>query len=97
MNHRGYLGATAVCRAARKGHLDALQLLLKADGVDVNAPNDKMQSPLHFAAFKQNRACVEALLAVGASTYVLDRKGRTPAEDTADEEIRAVILAARAS
>jgi len=97
VNHRGYLGATAVCRAARKGHLDALQLLLKADGVDVNAPNDKMQSPLHFAAFKQNRACVEALLAVGASTYVLDRKGRTPAEDTADEEIRAVILAARAS
>ena len=97
VNHRGYLGATAVCRAARKGHLDALQLLLKADGVDVNAPNDKMQSPLHFAAFKRNRACVEALLAVGASTYVLDRKGRTPAEDTADEEICAVILAARAS
>ena len=97
VNHRGYLGATAVCRAARKGHLDALQLLLKADGVDVNAPNDKMQSPLHFAAFKRNRACVEALLAVGASTYVLDRKGRTPAEDTSDEEIRAAILDGRAS
>ena len=115
VNHRGYLGATAVCRAARKGNLDALQLLLKADGVDVNAPNDKMQSPLrepasprhrcdrsslvdrhrHFAAFKKNRACVEALLAAGASTYVLDRKGRTPAEDTSDEEIRAAILAAR--
>ena len=97
VNHRGYLGATAVCRAARKGHLDALLLLLKAEGVDVNAPNDKMQSPLHFAAFKKNRACVDALLAAGASTYVLDRKGRTPAEDTSDEEIRAAILAARAS
>ena len=97
VNHRGYLGATAVCRAARKGNLDALQLLLKADGVDVNAPNDKMQSPLHFAAFKRNRACVDALLAAGASTYVLDRKGRTPAEDTAEDEIRAAILAARAS
>lgn len=95
VNHRGYLGATAVCRAARKGHLEALQLLLKADGVDVDAPNDKMQSPLHFAAFKQNRACVDALLAASASTYVLDRKGRTPAEDTADEDIRAAILAAR--
>ncbi len=94
VNHRGYLGATAVCRAARKGHLDVLQLLLKAD-VDVNLPNDKMQSPLHFAAFKQNRACVDALLAAGVSTYVLDRKGRTPAEDTSDEEIRAAILAAR--
>ena len=96
VNHRGYLGATAVCRAARKGHLDVLQLLLKAD-VDVNLPNDKMQSPLHFAAFKQNRACVDALLAAGASTYVLDRKGRTPAEDTSDEEIRAAILDGRAS
>ena len=94
VNHRGYLGATAVCRAARKGHLNVLQLLLKAD-VDVNLPNDKMQSPLHLAAFKQNRACVDALLAAGVSTYVLDRKGRTPAEDTSDEEIRAAILAAR--
>jgi len=35
------------------------------------------------------------LLAAGASTYVLDRKGRTPAEDTADEGIRAAILTAR--
>ena len=55
VNHRGYLGATAVCRAARKGHLDALQLLLKADGVDVNAPNDKMQSPLQVPASPRRR------------------------------------------
>ena len=44
----------------------------------------------------RSRTYVDALLAAGASTYVLDRKGRTPAEDTADEGIRAAILAARA-
>ena len=35
------------------------------------------------------------LLRHGASTLVLDRKGRTPAEDTSDEGIRATLLAAR--
>jgi len=38
---------------------------------------------------------VDALLAAGASPFVLDRKGRTPAEDTSDEAIREMILEAQ--
>ena len=92
---RGYLGATAVCRAARRGHDDVLAALLDA-GADPDVPNDKMQSPLHFAAFKKNPTAVDLLLKHGASTLTLDRKGRTPAEDTSDADIRSAILAARA-
>lgn len=93
-NHRGFLGATAVARACRAGHLGVLTALLNNVGCDPNIPNDKMQSPLHFAAFKRKPDAVSALLAHEAcNPFVLDRKGRTPAEDTKDEAIRASIVA----
>lgn len=69
--------------------------LLLAAGASPNVPNAKLQFPLHFAAYKQHPACVAALLAAGASPLVLDRKGRTPCEDTSDVAIRDVLLAAR--
>lgn len=94
VNAKGYLGATAVCRAARRGHVGIIRRLALA-GADLNCPNDKMQYPLHFAAFQEMHEVVDALLDLGASTFVLDRKGRTPAEDTKDEKIRNSILAAR--
>jgi HAD superfamily hydrolase (TIGR01549 family) len=90
LNHRGYLGATAVCRAARKGHSDILLALARA-GADLDIPNDKMQYPLHFASFKENMECVEILLQYNANTLVLDRKGRTPSQDTKNVGIRARI------
>ena len=96
VNSVGFLGATAVSRASRFGHMDSLALLLAAPGVDCDLANLKLQSPLHFAAFKHKPAAVEMLLAHGANTLVLDRKGRTPAEDTSDAAIRESILAVRA-
>ena len=84
---RGYLGASAASRAARRGHSDCLRLLAKG-GADLDICNDKMQYPLHFAAFKENMDCVQVLLEFGANTLVLDRKGRTPSLDTKNEEIR---------
>jgi len=96
LNTRGYLGNTAVSRACRRGHDTVLKALLTAEGrVDLDEPNDKMQSPLHFAAFKLNPEAVKLMLSAGASTTSLDRKGRTPAEDTSDESIREMILQAR--
>lgn len=89
---RGFLGATAVSRAARRGHLPVLRALLLA-GADADIPNDKLQYPMHFAAFKLNPGAVELLLEHGANAFVLDRKGRTPAEDTSDEAIRSTIIA----
>lgn len=91
---RGFIGATAVSRAARRGHIPVLKALL-THGVDTNIPNDKLQCPLHFAAFKLQREAVSVLLHHNANPLVLDRKGRTPAEDTSDEGIRAQIREAQ--
>jgi HAD superfamily hydrolase (TIGR01549 family) len=93
MHLPGYLGANAVNRAARRGHGLVLERLIQA-GAQLDTPNDKMQYPLHFAAFKQHEDIVRLLLKSGASPYVLDRKGRTPAEDTSCESIRDHILQA---
>jgi HAD superfamily hydrolase (TIGR01549 family) len=93
LNHRGYLGSTALCRAARLGHVGVLKLLIQA-GADMDIPNLKLQYPLHFAAYKQNEECVKLLLEAGVNTNSLDRKGRVPAQDTKSETIRDIILAA---
>lgn len=75
-----------------------MKTLVAAPGAEatLDEPNDKSQFPLHMAAFKRQTAMVRALLEVGASTYVRDRKGRTPAEDTDVASIREGILAVRA-
>jgi phosphoglycolate phosphatase-like HAD superfamily hydrolase len=97
VNARGYLGATALHRAARIGSAEVIDALLAAGvGADPDVPNDHRQYPLHFAAFKLQPRAVAALLKGGASTSVCDRKGRTPAEDTKDPAIRDAVLAARA-
>lgn len=89
----GYLGSTACTRASRKGHTAILNTLCTA-GANVDIPNNKMQYPLHFAAFKKHPDAVDVLLNHGANPLVLDRKGRTPSEDTSDEAIRDVLRAA---
>jgi hypothetical protein len=50
---------------------------------------------MHFAAFQRHAAVVRVMLDAGMDTMVLDRKGRTPAEDTKDEAIRQMILDSR--
>jgi len=66
-NHRGFLGCTAVSRAARRNHIWILQLLLLSSsagggGADPDIPNYKMQYPLHIAAFHGNREAVQVLI-----------------------------------
>ena len=95
VNHRGFLGNTALSRAARGGHVECLRALLSSPDIDPNIGNEKKQFTLHFAAFKKQRECVRALLDSGkCDLTVVDRKGRTPDQDTSDEEIRAMILKA---
>ncbi|CAJ1957833.1 unnamed protein product [Cylindrotheca closterium] len=94
-DHKGYLGATAITRASRLGHCYILKALIKA-GADMDTPNDKLQYPLHFAAFKEKKDAVTILLESGANPRSLDRKGRTPAQDTKNETIRDMILACAA-
>jgi phosphoglycolate phosphatase-like HAD superfamily hydrolase len=97
VNVRGFLGATAVSRAARRG-LDSIltRLLQHGNNADPDLPNDKLQHPLHFAAFQHHHTCVRILVEQGANPLVLDRKGRTPAHDTTNEEIRTLLLEAEA-
>jgi len=94
INSQGYLGATAVSRAARRGHTSVLTVVLE-HGANPQIPNNNLQFPLHFAAFKLKPEAVQVLLNYGANPLVLDRKGRTPAEDTNDEAIRSSIQAAQ--
>uniref|UniRef100_A0A7S2XQY9 Phosphoglycolate phosphatase n=1 Tax=Attheya septentrionalis TaxID=420275 RepID=A0A7S2XQY9_9STRA len=89
---QGYLGATALCRASRRGHAEILQLLLQKGKSNPDISNIKMQYPLHFAAFKKHPQTVHILLENGANPLVLDRKGRTPDQDTSDPKIRDMII-----
>lgn len=98
INTRGYLGNTALSRAARGGHLECVKLLLDRDEIDPDIANEKEQYPLHFAAYKKFPNVVRVMLESGkCDTFVMDRKGRTPAEDTSVKEIREMILSHRAS
>ncbi|GMI14509.1 hypothetical protein TrVE_jg9767 [Triparma verrucosa] len=95
INHQGYLGNTALSRASRGGHSTCVQSLL-SHGADPNIGNDKLQYPLHFAAFKKNPEVVRILIDSGkCDLTVKDRKGRTPDQDTSVEEISAMIVASR--
>eukprot|EP00404_Azadinium_spinosum_P023371 CAMPEP_0180621706 /NCGR_PEP_ID=MMETSP1037_2-20121125/35290_1 /TAXON_ID=632150 /ORGANISM="Azadinium spinosum, Strain 3D9" /LENGTH=243 /DNA_ID=CAMNT_0022641897 /DNA_START=8 /DNA_END=737 /DNA_ORIENTATION=- len=92
---RGYLGNTALSRACCRGHTDIVRLLLERDPSLAKIPNDKLQYPMHFAAFKQKIGALEVLLEekYGLDTLVVDRKGRTPLEDTSSEEAKDLIRA----
>lgn len=92
LDHRGYLGFTAVNRAARRGHYQILEELINA-GANLDSPNDKLQYPLHCAAFHEHEAVIRLLLDNDANPRVVDRKGRTPAEDTRNHLIRDMIQA----
>mmetsp|Transcript_32552 Transcript_32552/g.86008 ORF Transcript_32552/g.86008 Transcript_32552/m.86008 type:complete len:200 (-) Transcript_32552:115-714(-) len=95
-NALGFLQNSAVSRACRMGHVEVLRTLLSAPGMAcMNVPNSKQQYPLHFAAFKKHLECVKVMLEFGVDTTVLDRKGRTPAEDTSCPVIRQAILDGR--
>jgi ankyrin repeat protein len=97
INHQGFIGNTALARAARGGHVDCVNALLAAPTINPNIHNNKFQYPLHYAAFKKHRDCVKAMIASGKCDYsVKDRKGRIPAEDTSDSVIRGMLSAATA-
>ncbi|QNQ90767.1 ankyrin repeat domain-containing protein [Corynebacterium poyangense] len=59
-------GNTFLMLAAYNGQLDILDVLIE-HGADVNALNDRQQSPLAGAIFKKDDAVVSRLLAAGAS------------------------------
>lgn len=96
LNRKGYLGNTALSRAARGGYVECVRMLISQDKINPNMCNEKMQFPLHFGAFKKHIDVVKVLLESGkCDTFVKDRKGRTPAEDTSVQEIKDLIMSYR--
>lgn len=64
--HFGRSGDTLLHYAARKGHLDIVEYLIKQVGMDVEVYNNDYKRPLHEAASMSHQACVSYLLREGA-------------------------------
>ena len=68
----------ALLRAAREGHADAVEELLKSPGIDVNAKDEAGNTALIEAARFGHDHVTRVLLGAGASTNVRDKDGKTP-------------------
>jgi ankyrin repeat protein len=74
---KNYEAETALSQAARDGHRDVVELLLKA-GADPNRKSDAGRTPLAWAAQNGDEEMVKLLLRWGADPNVLSDTGRTP-------------------
>lgn len=91
-------GETALGRAVREQHIDAVELLLEQPGVNVRTQDRRGRTPLHLAAALQIPSCVRLLLAAGADPDQEDNYGVTPymlACDMLKSEILVREIAAR--
>jgi ankyrin repeat protein len=68
-------GDTCLHIAAHRGHVRAVELLIRA-GLDVNRQGDMGYTPLHYAA---NQDVVLLLRSAGASASIVDEFGKLPA------------------
>lgn len=76
--HYGRSGDTLLHYAARHGHLDVVEYLLKRAGMDVEVYNNDYKRPLHEAASMSHLACVSYLLREGAKVDSLKKADWTP-------------------
>ncbi|XP_040885730.1 ankyrin repeat domain-containing protein 16 [Toxotes jaculatrix] len=76
--HFGRSGDTLLHYAARHGHLDIVDYLIKRIGMDVEVYNNDYKRPLHEAASMGHHACVCYLLGEGAKVDSLKKADWTP-------------------
>lgn len=81
---RNHWGQTAVHCAARNGHANVLQVLLKHEGRTWMKEHEG-QTALHLAAHFGHSACVKLLLRYGASTTAVNHFGQTPYEEAREQ------------
>ena len=74
---RDKFGLTPLHYAALYGRDQAIALILKSVGADVNIRSASRTTPLHHAARAGHDACVKALLAAGADPFAQDAAGWT--------------------
>ncbi|MBX3166443.1 MAG: ankyrin repeat domain-containing protein [Candidatus Eremiobacteraeota bacterium] len=77
-NATAKMGAQDVMKAASSGNLGELQLL-ESKGYSLTAPDAEQNTPLHMAAYKNQKAVVDYLLSrPGILKDPLDKRGTTP-------------------
>ncbi|XP_051631411.1 ankyrin repeat domain-containing protein 16 isoform X5 [Manacus candei] len=74
----GRLGDTLLHHAARMGHRDVLEFLVRELGMDVEVANGDYKRPIHEAASMGHGECVSFLLERGASVDCLKKADWTP-------------------
>ena len=79
-NHKGPGGRTPLIEAARKGHVEVVEVLLAHENSALNHRDDEGRSALSFAIEKGSLAVVKALLGEKADKEVKDKEGKTPGE-----------------
>ena len=85
-------GSTLLHCAAWNGHVDTVAFLLDA-GAEINEHNQNTHwgtTPLHAAAHGNQKAVAELLISRGADIHAKNLHGRTPHEETAVHNARAV-------
>ncbi|XP_029507975.2 ankyrin repeat domain-containing protein 16 [Oncorhynchus nerka] len=76
--HFGKSGDTLLHYAARHGHLDIVQFLVKEIGMDIELYNTDYKRALHEAASMGQRECLSYLLTEGAKVDCLKKADWTP-------------------
>jgi ankyrin repeat protein len=76
VNGRNCNGQTPLHHCCRKGHYDALVILLEC-GTNINAKDSMNHSPLYDAISRDNYNCVKVLLDHGADINAVDNSGKT--------------------
>ncbi|NWT15842.1 ANR16 protein, partial [Vireo altiloquus] len=74
----GRLGDSLLHHAARFGHRDVLEFLIREVGMDTEVTNGDYKRPIHEAASMGHRECVAFLLEKGASVDCLKKADWTP-------------------
>ena len=67
----------SIYRAAELGKIEAVKQYLDSGG-DVNVKSNSGMTPLHHAAYRENKEVIELLIAKGANLNAKDVAGRTP-------------------
>ena len=86
---------TALLRAARDGHADAVEELVKTPGIDLNVKDDSGDTSLLLAARFGHDHVTRALLAAGADAQLRSKDGKTPLMLAIDGGHEEVVLALR--
>ncbi|XP_015176425.1 PREDICTED: ankyrin repeat and death domain-containing protein 1A-like isoform X2 [Polistes dominula] len=73
-----YTGATALHHAAVAGHSGVISAICNIPKTELNATDQKGQTPMHCACTEENLEAVKALIELGANVNAQDNDGNTP-------------------